>query len=463
MVQPQRVVPLNPHDFNPAGRYVLYWMQQCQRSRFNFALEHAIAQANERDLPVVVCFGLMDDFPESNLRHHTFMLQGLSELSHTLAGRKIRFLCKRGNQADVALHYGQQAGLIVCDRGYTRHQKAWREKVGQQASCPVQQVESDVVVPVAVTSDKREFAARTIRPKLHRQLQAFLQPLPQALVRKSSLQMKLSDDVDLTDPIKAAARLKLDQSVGVTDRLVGGEAAAHRALQQFLAHRLPRYATGRAQPGVAGTSMLAAYLHFGQISAVEIALAVQNQPGVPASDRDAFLEELIVRRELAMNFVHYTSNYDAFDCLPAWARKTLAEHRNDPRPHRYTAAQLEAGDTADPYWNAAQHEMNFSGYMHNQMRMYWGKKILEWTATPQEAYDITLRLNNKYFLCGRDPNGYANVGWIFGLHDRPWGPERPIFGLVRYMNAAGLKRKFDMPAYVEFVEQRAWEKPGNSK
>lgn len=172
--------------------------------------------------------------------------------------------------------------------------------------------------------------------------------------------------------------------------------------------------------------------------------------GAPAADREAFLEELIVRRELALNFVNYTANYDQFDALPPWAQRTLSQHARDHRPQTYSRDELERAATHDPYWNAAMHEMTATGYMHNYMRMYWGKRILEWKKTPREAFADSLYLNNKYFLCGRDPNAYANVAWLFGLHDRPWG-KRPIFGTVRYINAAGLERKFDMYRYIETV------------
>src|SRR5262249_36098671 len=153
-------------------------------------------------------------------------------------------------------------------------------------------------------------------------------------------------------------------------------------------------------------------------------------------------------RELAMNFVYFREHYDRFECLPEWARQTLAKHRKDPRPHHYTARQLDAAETHDPYWNASMREMRHTGFMHNYMRMYWGKKILEWSREPEAAYETTLALNNRYFLDGRDPNSFGNVAWIFGQHDRPWG-ERPIFGTVRYMNAKGLERKCDIRAYVQ--------------
>jgi deoxyribodipyrimidine photo-lyase len=199
---------------------------------------------------------------------------------------------------------------------------------------------------------------------------------------------------------------------------------------------------------------MAAYLHFGHVSPIELALKVLAATA-PKADADSYVEELIVRRELAVNYCEYAEDYDAYDALPAWAKQTLKDHAADPRPHIYTAAELEAARTIDPYWNAAQTEMNVTGFMHNYMRMYWGKRILEWTQSPREAYETTLRLNNKLFLCGRDPNAYANVGWIYGLHDRPWGPARKIFGTVRYMNAAGLDRKFDMDAYVRRVNDLA--------
>jgi deoxyribodipyrimidine photo-lyase len=245
--------------------------------------------------------------------------------------------------------------------------------------------------------------------------------------------------------------MKLDRSVGISPVYIGGQEEAQRRLKVFVRDKLPGYADGRNEPAAGQTSTMSAYLHFGQISPIDIALAVRDS-AAPKADRDAYLEELIVRRELSVNFVTYNGQYDRYDGLPAWAKQTLAEHRRDKRPALYSRADLEAGRTADPYWNAAQHEMTKTGFMHNYMRMYWGKKIIEWSPTPQEAFEAALYLNNKYFLCGRDPNGYTGVAWLFGLHDRPW-QERPIFGKVRYMNAAGLERKFDMDAYVKKVDQ----------
>jgi len=443
MIDQTRLRVLNDRPPREAGKYVLYWMQASQRTRFNHALEHAIERANALKLPVVVGFGLIDDYPEANARHYAFMLEGLRDVGASLARRGIGFAVQHGAPARVALKVSRDAALVVCDRGYLRHQKQWRDEVADAAPCEVVEVETDVVVPVEVASDKHEFAARTLRPKIQRHLASYLKPVAHGRVR-----VKTAVTAPATIEL---ASLRLDRSVAPSARFVGGEVAARALLKKFVAAKLTGYATKRNEPALQRTSTLAAYLHFGQISPLEIALAV-SASSAPKADRDAYLEELIVRRELSINFCHFNPRYDTFDGLPDWSRKTLAEHRRDQREHMYSRAQLEAAQTSDRYWNAAQLEMVRTGYMHNYMRMYWGKKIIEWKRTPQEAYADAIYLNNKYFLCGRDPNAWANVGWLFGLHDRPWGPARPVFGLVRYMNAAGLERKFDMEAYVEFVE-----------
>jgi deoxyribodipyrimidine photo-lyase len=381
------------------------------------------------------------------------MLEGLRDVSVGLKRRGIKFVLRHGSPPAVAMELARSAALVVCDRGYQRLQKRWRDEVADNAARRVVEVESDVVVPVEVASDKQESAARTLRPKIHRRLEEYSVPLRPVPLHRDSSRLRIEraksseDDLDPADVEQNLAKLKIDRSVPRSRRFEGGSTAAGKLLTQFVEKKLAGYAENRREPAAEGTSTLSAYLHFGQISPLQIALAV-NGASAPAADRDGYLEELIVRRELAVNFVHYCPDYDAYQGLPNWAKKTLEEHCTDARPILYTPAQLESAQTHDPYWNAAQREMTRSGYMHNSMRMYWGKKILEWMKTPQEAYRTTLHLNNKYFLCGRDPNAYANVGWIFGLHDRPWGPKRKIVGLVRYMNAAGLERKFDIDAYV---------------
>jgi deoxyribodipyrimidine photo-lyase len=433
------------------GRYVLYWMQASQRTRFNHALEFAVERADAAKLPLIVCFGLMDNYPEANERHYAFLLEGLSDVEANLRARGIRFVVRHGMPADVAVHYAAQAAEVVCDRGYTRHQKRWRDEVADRAPCRVTEVETDAVVPVELVSQKHEFAARTIRPKIHRLWHGFLVPLKSSNPRRDSLDEKIKGDIDVTKVDETLARLRLDRSLRRIGAFVGGEQEAARRLKHFIHHLLKGYAEGRNEPAAGQSSTLSPYLHFGNISPVEMALAVRDSGIGSPADRDSFLEELIVRRELSLNFVNFNPKYDSYDCLPAWARQTLARHSSDRRPVVYSRDQLESAATHDPYWNAAQREMVTTGFMHNYMRMYWGKKILEWSPTPEQAFATTLAMNNKYFFDGRDPNSFANVGWIFGLHDRPW-TERPIFGTVRYMNAAGLERKFDIKAYVRKVE-----------
>jgi deoxyribodipyrimidine photo-lyase len=450
MVENTRVERLNDRDLR-RGPYVLYWMQQSQRASFNPALEYAIEVANQAGLPVLVAFGLMDDYPEANLRHYRFMLEGLQEVAATLAERRIAFVVRRGAPNEVALALGEDAALVVCDRGYLRHQKAWRADVALHLPCALVQVEGDAVVPLEVASHKAEAAARTLRPKLHKVWDEYLRPLEDAVVRESALDLPIESTVDPSDVDGMLDGLKLDRSVPPVHRFRGGTGEARRRVREFVDAKLDGYAGRRSEPGAFHCSQISPYLHFGQISPVEIAVEVREAREGADADRRAYLEELIVRRELAANFVEFEPRYDDYACLPAWAQATLDAHRSDRRQHAYSRAQLENARTHDRYWNAAMREMRETGYMHNYMRMYWAKKILEWSAEPEAAFRTILHLNNKYFLDGRDANSYANVAWIFGVHDRPW-PERPVFGKVRYMNAQGLERKFDMAVYLHAVD-----------
>ncbi len=312
------------------------------------------------------------------------------------------------------------------------------------------QVESGVVVPVETASNKREYAARTLRPKIHKRWDDFLTPVEPRDVKNKSLDWSPKQTLDVSDPAKLLESLDINHDVPPSPLFEGGEEAAGDLVKRFLKDKLDGYADGRNEPSRDKHSYMSMYLHFGQISPLELALAVKEAK--LGEDTKSYLEELIVRRELAKNFVWFEPDYDQYQCLPDWAKKTLAEHRDDERPTIYTRKQLEAADTDDPYWNAAMWQMKLTGFMHNYMRMYWGKKVLEWCNTPEYAYDTLLYLNNKFFVDGRDPNSYSNVGWIFGLHDRPW-TERDVFGKIRYMNRKGLDRKFDMGAYVAQIDQ----------
>jgi deoxyribodipyrimidine photo-lyase len=453
IIQDSRIRDLNDRPVRRrGGGYALYWMQQSQRAEDNHALELAAQRANELGLPLVVGFGLTGGFPEANLRHYRFMLEGVREVEASLARREIRFVVRLGDPAAVALELAADAALMVCDRGYLRHQKAWRRRVAAQAACRVVEVESDVVVPVGVVSGKREHAARTLRPRLHRHLDDYLVELATTPVDHGSLGLGL-DGLDLADPDALLAGLDLDRGVPPVPLFRGGTSAAKRLLLGFLDEHMSGYDGLRNQPQTDAVSHMSKYLHFGQVSPLWVALHVEGAVDAPEGDRASYLEELLVRRELAMNFVeHAEDDYDRYDTLPGWARRTLADHAEDDREHLYTDAELVAAETHDPYWNAAMREMVHTGYMHNYMRMYWGKKILEWSASPEEAFDRALHFNNRFFLDGRDANSYAGVAWCFGLHDRPW-TERPVFGKVRYMSQGGLKRKADPDAYVDKVER----------
>ena len=450
-IQDTRIQALNDRPI-ARGRYVLYWMQQSQRAEFNHALEYAIGEAARLEQGVVVAFSLTDDYPEANLRHYAFMLEGLSETAQTLAQRGIRMVLRLGSPPEVALDIGRGASLIVCDRGYLRHQKAWRQQVAQQAECRAIQVESDVVVPVEAASDKAEIGARTLRPRIRRQLERYLVNLPAAAVRRQPRTPKLQG-LDISDPHQILKSLKINRSVGLAGSFFkGGTAEARRRFGEFVKKRLARYHRNHNQPQTDDISGMSPYLHFGQISPLYMAMEA-SKASAPREAKEAFLEEMIVRRELACTFTHFNPNYDSYACLPNWARQSLAEHRRDRREHVYSDTELENAATHDPYWNAAMREMACTGFMHNYMRMYWGKKILEWSQTPEEGFATTLKLNNKYFLDGRDPNSYAGVAWVYGVHDRAW-PQRAIFGKVRSMMASGLERKCDIGAYVRKVEVR---------
>lgn len=449
MIQDSRVRHLNVAPERD-GDYVFYWMQASQRTRMNHALTYAIRAANDRQLPLLIGFGLTDDYPEANARHYAFMLEGLRDVKASAEKRGIGFVVRKGSPDDVAIGLADKAALTVTDRGYLRIQRQWREKVARSIPCALIEVESETVVPVDVASDKEEYAARTIRPKIHRALPDYLKPLTETRIKRD-FDGSVKGDVDLSDVDAALASLSVDRSVARVSTYEGGEVEACRRLRAFIDEKLAGYDADRNDPNLEGVSNMSPYLHFGQVSVLDIALAVKDAAGDAGSENvDAYLEELIVRRELSVNFCTHNPDYDRYDCLPDWAQATLDKHRDDKREYFYTRDQLEQAETHDPYWNAAQVEMTDTGKMHNYMRMYWGKKIIEWSETPEEAFETTLYLNNKYELDGRDVNSFTGVAWCFGKHDRPW-QERDIFGTVRYMNANGLKRKFDRDGYVEKV------------
>ena len=436
---------------NPRGRCVVYRMRRAQRALDNPALETAVGAANLLEQPVVVFFGLLARHPTANLRHYTFMIEGLAKVAEKLTQRKIGFtirICDGASSDEEFARFCVEVSpsLVICDEDPARRDSKWNRESMLYPSTPLWSVDADVIVPSKLI-DKEQFAARTIRPRIKRLMEKFLKPIGNHSARvpwKNDRRIKsLSVSLELIDG------LRIDRSVSPVSAFRGGTDHAQAALRRFIGKRLSNYASDRNHPELDGTSQLSPYLHFGQIGPHTVALAISDAQA-PARDRDAFLEEMIVRRELAVNFVRYNRRFKTVASIEPWASLTLEQHANDERKYVYSEKQLANSETHDPLWNAAQRQMVNSGWMHGYLRMYWAKKILEWSPAADEAYDICVRLNDRYELDGRDPNGYAGIAWaVGGKHDRAWGPERAVYGKIRYMSFASTSSKFNSRAYIE--------------
>ena len=450
MIDEMRIKILNDRPLLDEGSYVVYWMQASQRVTQNEALSYAIEKANALKKPLVVYFGLTSQFAGARRRHYRFMLEGLREVKSVLAERNIPLFVYTFGVVEGLLKLADEMALLVTDAAYSHLERKWRTVAASSVPCSCHEIETNVVVPLNVVTNKEEYSAATLRRKIEPMIHYFAQQVVLADLYIPSLSVQCpfaNPDLDQIETLLDTLHLEKDQ--GKLYRFRGGETAAHARLAYFIDHHLDGYASKRNNPHESYVSDLSAYLHFGQISSIDVYHAIKD---IDLVDVPAFLEQLIVRRELAFNYVCYNPLYDCYEGLPSWARASLKEHEQDPRKVIYTYEQLEAGKTHDPYWNTAQRELVHLGTMHNYMRMYWGKKILEWSASAKIAFETALKLNNTYQMDGRDPNGYAGVAWCFGKHDRPW-VERPIFGSIRYMNDKGLERKFDMKRYIERVEK----------
>jgi deoxyribodipyrimidine photo-lyase len=419
-------------------------MQTSQRVNYNHGLTYSIDLANRLNLPLLVFFGLTEDYPEANLRHYKFMLQGLAETFTELKKRKIKLVVWMIDPVTGVKSLSENASAVITDFGYLKIHKEWRAEALKCISKRFVAVESDVIVPVRAASGREEYTAGTFRPHIMKLFNLYLNPVKELKVKHSSLEFKITG-IDLSSPENVLEKMKIDRSVPPVDILKGGSSCAYKHLNSFIKKKLDEYQDKRNNPSLDFSSHLSPYLHFGQISPVYIAMKIL---GIESPGRDAFLEELVVRRELSVNFVYYNHDYDNMNCLPEWALKTLIKHEKDDRETIYSKVELEKAMTSDPYWNAAQNELVRTGTIHNYMRMYWGKKIIQWTEGPDDAFEHMVYLNNRYALDGRDPNSYAGIAWCLGKHDRPW-KERPVFGKIRYMNDRGLLRKFDMSAYLK--------------
>ena len=430
---------------------VVYWMHRDQRAHDNYALLHARNLALSSRQPLVVLFCLVPSFLGATLRQYGFMLKGLQELERELEKYNIPFIMLTGQpEKEIpAFIKKNKISTLVTDFSPLKISREWQKKVAAAIEIPFYEVDTHNIVPVRTASPKQEYAAYTFRPKITRLLGEFLTPFPK--LKKHPLTWK--ENYHKTDWPKIYRSLKIDRSVAEIIWLRPGEKAALKTMERFFDKRLEGYKDGRNNPALDYQSELSPYFHFGQLAPQRVALEVQRFDEFIKS-QESFLEEMIIRRELADNFCFYNDRYDAFEGFPNWARQTLDAHRRDPREYVYSLEQLELSQTHDELWNAAQIQMVKSGKMHGYMRMYWAKKILEWSASPEEALAAAVYLNDKYELDGRDPNGYTGIAWsIGGVHDRPWF-EREIFGKIRFMSNAGCRRKFSVDDYIKKVNSQ---------
>jgi deoxyribodipyrimidine photo-lyase len=453
----KRVVQLNDKPVNSSGRYLLYWMQMYKRVENNHALTWAVRKANELKLPVVVYEGLKYYYPWASDRLHTFVLEGVEEKRREFERLGIRYIFYLQKDAaspkNTVARLAKDAALIVTDDFPCFIIPEHNRRIATRADIAVHAVDSNGIIPMS-RFDKEEYAAYTIRPKINKLLPNYLKSFVDETIERPSTNIDLDADFETfatseTIP-KLVSECDIDHSVKASQFYHGGTANARRRLKKFVQEILPDYEQTRNKPEHDGSSRLSPYLHFGFISPPEIALAATKADAAQES-KDAFLEELIVRRELSFNLCYRNQNYDSLAAVPAWVQETMREHIDDKRQFVYSLEELENAATHDELWNAAQREMVATGEMHNYVRMLWGKNVIAWTPTYEIAFETLVHLNNKYCLDGRDPNSYAGILWCFGKHDRPWF-EREVFGKIRYMASHSTGKKFNSKKYVEWTK-----------
>ncbi len=429
------------------GSFVLYWMRRDMRITDNHALYFAQDIARKQNAHLVVVFTLAQNFLNATLRHYDFLFAGLKKLEQELLARKIPLCVLFGNPVSTLRNFIERHALcaLVCDFSPLRPHRIWTDELCAKITVPVFEIDAHNIVPVWIASNKREFAARTIRPKINALLQHFLYDMPPDVSFYGNRTLPFEFE---NNWIFFGNNINCDRKISAITSIISGEDEAKITLTNFLEQKLEQYAKYHNDPNAECTSKLSPYLHFGQISAQRIALEVLASETNSASI-ETFIEQLIIRRELAENFCCFEKNYDTYAGFPAWAQETLEKHAHDTREYVYEYHDFECGKTHDALWNACQNYLIKTGALHGYVRMYWAKKLLEWTADPKDALTIANYLNDKYALDGRDANGYVGNAWcIGGLHDRPWF-ERNIFGTIRYMNYSGCVRKFDVPLFIE--------------
>ncbi|MGZ3417051.1 MAG: hypothetical protein ACXVEE_04250 [Polyangiales bacterium] len=437
-----------------SGDYVVYWAQATRRADDNVALEYAIKRANDLSLPIVVYESLRTDYPYASDRVHAFVLECARDTQIRLRARGIDhgfFLPRDAAEArGVAAKVFERAALIVSDDNpsFIFPKQNWA--AAKKARCSYLTIDDAAIVPLALIP-AHESQARTIRPKLLAMLDQWLAPLhTHAPKIRGTIEWPFDPiDFDKEKIDALIARCDIDHGVRPVADRPGGSRAAHARLAAFLRGSGKTYDHSRDTPDEGATSGLSPYLHFGAISARACVLAARDA-GLPKAAYDAFVEQLVVRRGLAFNHAARVPNHATWDAIPAWAKETLAAHARDDRPDARPPAKLERAKSGDPIWDAAQRELILRGRMHNAVRMFWGKRLIQLCKRPRDAFELAVKCFDRYALDGRDPNTYAGIGWCFGLHDRPF-PERDIYGTVRPMGTGALKKRFDVKAWAASI------------
>lgn len=477
-----RLRTLNSAAANSNAQFVLHWMVANRRTRWNFALQRAVELAREFGKPLVILEALRCDYRWASDRLHWFVIQGMAENARRVADSPATYYPylepKAGAGDGLLLALAEKACAVVSDDFPTFFLPRTQAKVARRVSVKFELVDTNGLLPMRATD--RVFArAYDFRRFLQKELPHFLTEFPEADPLESldtasgyELPAEIAKRWPSTDPIALAKDVAcltdfpIDHTVGPAV-LDGGEVAARNTLETFLSDRLSNYGAQRNQPEVQSTSGLSPYLHFGHISVHEVFNALADKVGWNINQlahkatgshngwwgtgeaAESFLDELITWRELGYNMCSKRADYARYSSLPDWAQDTLADHANDPREFQYSLEEFEQAQTHDELWNAAQIQLVSEGRMHNYLRMLWGKKILHWTSSPQVALRIMIELNNKYAVDGRNPNSYSGIFWVLGRYDRAWGPERPIFGKIRYMTSDSTRRKFKVDGYIE--------------
>ncbi len=453
----ERVQLLNDKPENKKAKYVMYWMQMFKRTTHNHALKFAIEQANERNLPLLVYEGLKFYYPWASDRIHTFILEGVAEKRKEFEklGITYVFYLQKDKSApnQTVAKIAQNAALIVTDDFPCFIIPQHNAAISERAEIPVYAVDSNGIIPLS-RFEKEEYGAYTIRPKINKILDEYFVPFEEVKVKIKKTDIKVecpNTEVNEKNLANLVATCAIDHDVKPSPVYHGGSVNGRKRLKYFIENILANYAESRNKPEIDGSSRLSSYLHFGFLSPLEIGLAVKNSDA-PKESKDAFLEELIVRRELSYNFTKFNKDYDSLKALPNWVQQTMRDHIGDERKEIYSIKELETCATYDELWNATQREMNITGEVHNYVRMLWGKLIIQWSKSYEEAFAALEHLNNKYCLDGRNPNSYAGILWCFGKHDRPW-MEREIFGKMRYMTSGSTGKKFDSKKYIQWTKQ----------